>query len=108
MPVSFDVTEQERDLIDQIVNRVLKLRADDDAAPSHARLMFRMDLTACHANGTPLDLEKLRAADDFTLVHDVVGIARHLDRTTGQLTGCFLPRCAALPAGAVVLEGAPA
>ena len=53
-----------------------------------------MDLTACHLNGTPLDLDRLLAADDFNFTHDVWGIHRHIDRTTGRLRDCFLPRFA--------------
>jgi hypothetical protein len=54
-----------------------------------------LDLTACHCNGTPLNLERLLNADSFNFVHDVVGINRHLDRDTGKLTGFFLPRSSA-------------
>lgn len=59
---------------------------------------LRMDVTACHLNGCPLDLAALAEAplDDF--FHDLAGIARHLDRSTGQLGDCFLPRYAATPA----------
>jgi len=52
-----------------------------------------MDITACHANGCPLDLKKLRAAPDFDFVHDVVGIMHHIDRRDGKLVNFFLPRC---------------
>lgn len=55
---------------------------------------YMMDLEACHCNGCPLDIEKLEKADDFNFTHDVFGIVGHLDRRTGQLTRCFLPRCA--------------
>ena len=34
------------------------------------------------------------AADDFNFGHDVFGIYRHLDRTTGKLMNCFVPRFA--------------
>jgi hypothetical protein len=51
-----------------------------------------MDLTACHLNGNPLKLAELLAADDFNFTHDVFGIARHIDRETGQLKNCFSPR----------------
>lgn len=54
---------------------------------------LHMDLTACHANGCPMDWEKLMKADDFTLAHDVAGISRHINRRTGKLENCFLPRC---------------
>lgn len=53
-----------------------------------------MDLSACHLNGCPLDLDRMLEADDFNLMHDVAGIARHIDRNTGKLTRCFLPRFA--------------
>lgn len=53
-----------------------------------------MDVTATHANGCPLDLAKLLAADDFNFAHDVFGIRGHIDRRTGKLDGHFLPRCA--------------
>lgn len=56
-----------------------------------------MDVTACHANGCPLDLEKLLHADAFNFSHDVFGIARYINRNTGKLENCFVPRCA-LPA----------
>jgi hypothetical protein len=54
-----------------------------------------MDLTACHANGCALDLERLLATDDSNLAHDVFGIRRHLNRDTGKLEGHFVPRLAA-------------
>lgn len=53
-----------------------------------------MDLTACHCNGCELDLDRLLLAPDPDFGHDVCGIRRHIDRRTGKLGGCFLPRCA--------------
>ncbi len=55
-----------------------------------------MDITACHSNGCPLKLDDLLIADDSNFLHDVFGIRRHIDRKTGQLGGCFLPRFADL------------
>lgn len=52
-----------------------------------------MNLVACHANGTPLDFERLARFDAFNFAHDVFGIDRHIDRDTGKLSNCFLPRC---------------
>lgn len=60
-----------------------------------------MDLEACHCNGMPLDLQKLLDAPDGDFGHDVFGIRRFIDRETGKLTDCFVPRCA-LPENAVV------
>lgn len=53
-----------------------------------------MDLDACNSNGCPLDFDKLEKFDDFNLMHDVLGIARHIDRKTGKLNDHFWPRCA--------------
>jgi hypothetical protein len=53
-----------------------------------------MDLNAAHANGCPLDFQKLLDFPDFDFFHDVYGIARHIDRETGRIGDCFLPRCA--------------
>lgn len=53
-----------------------------------------MDLTACHRNGCPLDLTGLAEADGFNFIHDVTGISQHIDRKTGELDGCFMPRFA--------------
>lgn len=51
-----------------------------------------MDITACHANGNPLRLAELLKADDGNFGHDVFGIRRFIDRTTGRLMGHFRPR----------------
>lgn len=60
------------------------------------RMSLIMDLLAADGkNGNaPIDLDALAEADEFNFVHDVAGIVRHMDRTTGQLTDCFVPRYA--------------
>lgn len=58
------------------------------------QLDLTMDLTACHLNGCPLDLKGLLGAEKGDFMHDVVGIRTHMDRTTGKLQDCFLPRYA--------------
>lgn len=72
-------------------DRALLERRD---APLPCRLEMQMDIIACHANGCPLRLDDLLAADDFNLLHDVLGISRHIDRSTGRLTAIFRPRFA--------------
>jgi len=56
------------------------------------RMSVMMDIEAANIV-CPLDLEKLTSFDDASLMHDVVGIANHLNRDTGTLEDCFLPRC---------------
>lgn len=53
-----------------------------------------MDLTAAHANGCPIDFVALLDSDASNFGHDVFGIRSNLDRTTGELRNCFVPRSA--------------
>lgn len=91
--VSFTVSPADAAIIDKIIDRY---QAD---AKKHGvkidRLSSRMDITACHANGNPLRLADLLAADDFNFCHDVFGIEDHLDRSTGKLLHHFSPRFSA-------------
>jgi len=57
-------------------------------------LQLNMDITATHLNGCSLKLVELLKTDDGNFAHDVFGIRRHIDRETGQLKHCFLPRYA--------------
>lgn len=80
-------------LIDAAADRAVALAKK--AGVKYRKLDAAMDLTAAHLNGSKLDLLKLVAADDFNFGHDVFGIRRHLDRSTGKLGGCFVPRFSA-------------
>lgn len=90
--ISFDVTDHEMLLIERIVERAVKSAKAAGWSPD--RTTLTMDLCACHANGCPLKLQEILDADDFTFAHDVFGIHRLIDRSTGKLTRCFLPRLA--------------
>jgi hypothetical protein len=91
MTISFDITREEAAAIERIIARATVLRLFREG---HDRLAVFMDLAATHANGCPMDFERMLAADDFNFTHDYCGIARYIDRETGQLTECFLPRFA--------------
>lgn len=91
-PVSFTVSAADARLIGQIVDRA-EMQARRNKVPFDRQTVM-MDLTATHANDCRLDLAHLLAFPDFDFSHDVWGIARHLDRDTGQLRDCFLPRSA--------------
>lgn len=90
MTISFEATAAELATIKKIVKRgwaIDWLRASyGDKSDMH------MDLVATHANGNPLRLDDLLAADDFNFAHDMSGICNCLDRTTGRLTRNFRPR----------------
>lgn len=91
--LSFEVSREDARIIREIARRASLLATEHGV--EYAVADAEMDLTACHANGMPLDLQKLLTADNGNFGHDVFGIRRHLDRTTGQLKDCFVPRFAA-------------
>jgi hypothetical protein len=90
--IKFKTTKEESALIDRIVKRARR-ESPDQFMGGRDELDLNMDITACHLNGCPLDLQKLLDAPRGPFGHDVGGIRRYLDRTTGKLTGFFDPRC---------------
>ena len=88
--VSFSVSKSDHLLISKIATRARLMAAK--ARVDYPQMTADMDVTACHANGNPLRLAELLAADDFNFSHDIFGIRRHLDRETGELKDFFVPR----------------
>lgn len=90
--INWKINDADSELIDKIATRAQIVA---EKAGWISDIMDRvMDVTACHLNGCPLRLADLLAADEFNFSHDVFGIARHIDRRTGELKDCFLPRFA--------------
>ena len=87
---TFSTTKEEYEVISKIVRRA----GNDGHLPNNDALSLSMDIEAVHCNGCPLDLQKLLNASDFDFVHDIYGMVGKIDRKTGKLTDCFLPRCA--------------
>lgn len=90
--LNFNVTKKEARLISAIADRASAELFK--GCTLQTVLDTEMDITATHANGCPLKLDELLAARPFDFAHDVGGIRRHIDRNTGQLRDCFLPRFA--------------
>lgn len=86
MTICWDISRKDYRLVRRIVARA---KGKGMQIPDLA-----MDLTAVHVNDTPLDLAAFVSGADFDFAHDVHGIHRHLDRTTGKLGDCFVPRFA--------------
>jgi hypothetical protein len=87
--VNFTATREEAVTISEIVLRAKQLGFMGDP------LDLAMDIEAVHSNGCPLDLARWKDDfPDFDFMHDINGISVHIDRETGELTDCFLPRCA--------------
>ena len=75
----------------EIYDRITKIA--QRAHPSLDYQTLHMDLTAVHLNGNPLDLDKLLNSAFIDFDHDVCGITNKIDRETGKLRDCFVPRC---------------
>jgi hypothetical protein len=90
--ISFTVSSDDERLIDQIAERALAMDKNANGKLAFDKMHWTLDITAVHANGNPLRLEDFLKADDFNFAHDAFGIARKLDRSTGQLTDFFIPR----------------
>lgn len=91
--IQLNATRQEFRVIQKIAKRAVEIAERHDVEYDLQDAL--MDINACHSNGTPLRLDALLEADDDTFVHDVFGIRRHLNRETGKLENCFVPRLAA-------------
>src|SRR5690349_14642487 len=91
--INWKVSKHEHELINIIADRAVAVAASH-GNHSYDKLHATMDLTACHANGCRLDLQGLAGAESFDFTHDVFGIARHINRETGKLENCFVPRYA--------------
>lgn len=73
-----------------------------DAFPNIDRpiTFWALDVENAHTKNGPLRLHELLAADKSTFAHDMLGIYAHMDRKTGKLTDCFVPRLAMQQAAA--------
>lgn len=91
------------DVLRQICERLEGLAEKDKGDKkayygSSQRIDFIMDLQAANGvNGNaPLDYDRLLDEfDDFNFMHDCMGIQRHMNRETGEIMNCFMPRCSA-------------
>ncbi len=90
---SFSCPKADHELISKIVDRGMEMAEKARRTDiTKDRMSITMDITACHCSGNPLRLEDFLAADGFNFSHDFFGINRHIDRVTGQMTDCFVPR----------------
>jgi hypothetical protein len=95
MKVNFESTDEELALIEKIVERaenVGYVRGRKSRSHWYTKTTMTLDLLAANANGNPMDFERMLATDDLNFLHDVAGIARHMNRETGKFNDFFSPR----------------
>ena len=90
--ILFRVNRADERLIAKIAKRAHIMVQEANGVDSMTRQHHRMNVTAAHANGDPLDLAALLDADDFNFAHDVFGIDKHICRETAAMQNFFLPR----------------
>ena len=100
--INWNITKNDAEAIDRITARAVELFRSFTVTNV---MDLSMDITAVHANGCPLDLARFADASVADFTHDVGGIVRFVDRTTGQLNGGFLPRFAQRKANSVATLG---
>jgi len=81
-------TNEDLDLIRDIAKRAVDLEPDLDYST------IEMDITAAHT-ANPLKLDELLHTDSMNFAHDVFGINQNINRDSGEMNNCFLPRYAA-------------
>jgi uncharacterized protein DUF6874 len=89
--VSFACSDSDRRTANKIAYRAIKMY-EQFKIKDRTLLDIEMDIIATHCNGNPLRLDDLLNADDFNFMHDISGIATHLNRDTGKLEDFFRPR----------------
>jgi len=90
--IKWSNNRDEQKIIVEIAKRAVKMAKEIDF--NYKQMDAIMDIEACHCNGTPLKLTELLNADNFNFAHDVFGIRTNINRKTGKLENCFLPRYA--------------
>jgi hypothetical protein len=93
MQVSFDVSTDDASGINRVIEKAIRLKM----IKSTERMHYEMNLCATVAQGCQIDFARMLdndERDNFDFAHDLFGIDRHLDRSTGRLLGCFVPRFA--------------
>ena len=78
---------------DHKLAKQIAVRANNEIGDINATCLH-MDIIAIHLNGCKLKLKELLEAPLNDFLHDIGGINQHIDRDTGQLQDCFLPRYA--------------
>ena len=61
--------------------------------PNYKRITMGLDLLNAH-DDVGIDFSRLLAFDNMDFIHDIMGIRNNMNRETGKLENCFLPRCA--------------
>ncbi len=81
----------DHETLKRIVARAERAGFIGGTGPYPDKLTLALDIDAV-LNEMPLRLKAWARADAFNFAHDIFGIAKHMNRKTAKLEGCFVPR----------------
>ncbi len=84
------VTDETRDAVEELLTR--RGGTVFHAIPPELRQDIEMDLCVVDAFNYPLDFPRMLKAEAADLMHDIHGIRANLNRKSGKLDNCFVPR----------------
>lgn len=90
--INWESTKEEFETIAKIAKRANAMAKQLNV--KYELMTINMDISACHLNGCELRLNELLNADNSNFAHDIFGIRANINRKTGKLENCFLPRYA--------------
>jgi hypothetical protein len=88
--IKWNCTREETQIAVKIAQRAVTMAKE--IGVEYSQMTALMDIEATHSNGCPLKLQELLDADNPNFAHDVFGIRANINRKTGKLENCFLPR----------------
>lgn len=88
--IRFDCAPRDFQTAELIARRAVELGKTHGVTIDY--MQTHMDLIAVHVNDRPLKLFQMLCCDNGDFSHDVLGIAKFIDRATGKLRGGFIPR----------------
>jgi hypothetical protein len=91
--LNWNSTIEDTRTISAIADRYIKF-CQELTGVTPAKFKLIMDIEATNNNGCPLKLDELLNANGMDFIHDVTGIQSNINRETGKLENCFLPRYA--------------
>lgn len=86
MELAVDIDYVKDDLTSDIADRAVQLLGG-------SKLKYLLGVYNAKKGNPTMDLEKLLKAPDFSFVHDIDGIIKHLNPQTKKFDHCFIPRC---------------
>ena len=87
--LNWDITPDDMRLIQAIVERGIAMWKAQGIQLDPLRAA--MDISACHANGCPLELMRFLMSDSTDFVSDFSGIGMHIDNRSGKLVNDYKP-----------------